>query len=147
MSNLPSTMKSIQDQLAADFEYLDDWEERYAYLMDLGKEVQGLPPEEKTTDNLIKGCQSRVWLTTRCENNRMWMSADSEAFIAKGIIALLIKVFNGQTPADILNETFDLPDRIGLTAHLSPGRANGLAGMLARIRHDASLALATPNNN
>ena len=68
--NIPSNMKSIQDQLAADFEYLDDWEERYAYLMDLGKEVQGLSPEEKTSDNLIRGCQSRVWLITRYENNR-----------------------------------------------------------------------------
>ncbi len=145
--NIPSNMKSIQDQLAADFEYLDDWEERYAYLMDLGKEVQGLSPEEKTSDNLIRGCQSRVWLITRYENNRLWMSADSEAFIARGIIALLMKVFNGQTPSDILNENFDLPERIGLTAHLSPGRANGLAGMLSRIRHDASLALGTQNRN
>lgn len=147
MMIIPDRIKVIQDQLVADFEYLDDWEERYAYLMDLGKEVQGLPPEEKTSENLIKGCQSRVWLTTRIENNRLWMLADSEAFIAKGIIALLMKVFNGQTPEDILNEIFDLPERIGLTAHLSSGRANGLAGMLSRIRLDASRARDAQNNH
>jgi cysteine desulfuration protein SufE len=144
---IPDSISVIQNQLASDFEYLEDWEERYAYLMDLGKEVQGLSPEEKTSENLIKGCQSLVWLTTRFENNRIWMKADSEAFIARGIIALLIKVFNGQTAVDILNETFDLPERIGLTAHLSPGRANGLAGMLSRIRRDAALALGAQNNN
>jgi len=144
---IPDSISVIQNQLAGDFEYLDDWEERYAYLMDLGKDVQGLSPEEKKPDNLIKGCQSRVWLTTRIENNRLWLSADSEAFIARGIIALLIKVFSGQTPYDILNETFDLPERIGLTAHLSPGRANGLNGMLSRIRHEATRALNHTSHN
>lgn len=144
---IPDSISEIQNQLASDFEFLEDWEERYAYLMDLGKEVEGLSPEEKTSVNLIKGCQSRVWLTTRIENNRIWMAADSEAFIARGIIALLIKVFNGQTAGDILNEKFDLPERIGLTAHLSPGRANGLAGMIARIRRDAAQALNAQNNN
>jgi len=146
MMNIPASIPDIQDQLAADFEFLDDWEERYAYLMDLGKDVRGLSQEEKTLDNLIKGCQSRVWLTTRLENNRLWMYADSDTFIARGIIALLIRVFNGQTPADILSEPFDLPERIGLTAHLSPGRANGLAGMLARIRYDAAVALGDRKN-
>lgn len=137
----PPPIVEIQNQLAGDFAFLDEWEEKYAYLIDLGKDMGGLSDSEKSQENLVKGCQSRVWLTTKVEQQRLWIKADSEAFIARGIVGLLIKVYNGQTPADILREPFDLPDRIGLTAHLSPGRANGLAGMLARIRRDAAAAV------
>jgi len=137
----PPPIVEIQNQLAGDFAFLDEWEEKYAYLIDLGKDMGGLSDSEKSPENLVKGCQSRVWLTTKVEQQRLWIKADSEAFIARGIVGLLIKVYNGQRPADILREPFDLPDRIGLTAHLSPGRANGLAGMLARIRRDAAAAV------
>ena len=116
---------------------MEDWEDKYAFLIDLGKELPALPAELKTEDNLIRGCQSRVWITAGMENGRVQFAADSDAFISKGMVALLVKVYHNQKPEDILHEKLDLLERIGLHEHLSPNRSNGLASMLKQLRNFA----------
>jgi FeS assembly SUF system protein len=130
----------IQENLALDFELLENWEDRYQYLLELAKECPPLTDAFKNDSLLIKGCQSKVWLRATCDaDGRMEFAADSDALLVKGIIALLLKVFQHQTPEAILNTSFDLHQRTGLQHHLSPNRANGLAGMLDRIRQLAIL--------
>lgn len=123
-----------QDEIIAGFSELDDWMDRYQLLMDMGSELPPLPEEYKTAQNLIEGCQSRVWLHTNYENNLITFQADSDAAIVKGIIALLVKVLSGHTPDEILNADLYFIDRIGLKEHLSPTRSNGLLSMLKQIR-------------
>ena len=138
--NLIETPAQIQDNLALDFELLENWEDRYQYLLELAKECPPLPDSFKNDSLLIKGCQSKVWLRATCSSEgRMEFVADSDALLVKGIITLLLKVFQHQTPEAILNTSFDLHQRTGLQHHLSPNRANGLAGMLDRIRQLALL--------
>ncbi len=132
-----STIPTIQDSLVQDFSFLEDWEDKYAFLIDLGKELQPLPAAVKTEENLIRGCQSKVWLTAAMENGRVQFAADSDAFISKGMVALLVKVYHNQKPEDILHEKLDLLERIGLHEHLSPNRSNGLASMLKQLRNFA----------
>lgn len=132
-----ASIPEIQNQLVEDFSFMEDWEDKYAFLIDLGKELPALPAELKTEDNLIRGCQSRVWLTAGMENGRVQFAADSDAFISKGLVALLVKVYHNQKPEDILHEKLDLLERIGLHEHLSPNRSNGLASMLKQLRNFA----------
>lgn len=132
-----ASIREIQDQLIEDFSFMEDWEDKYAFLIDLGKELKPLPEQVKTEENLIRGCQSRVWITSSIDNGYVQFAADSDAFISKGMVALLVKVFNNQKPEAILNETFDLLERIGLHEHLSPNRSNGLASMLKQLRNFA----------
>jgi len=132
-----ATIPEIQNQLVEDFSFMEDWEDKYAFLIDLGKELPALPAELKTEDNLIRGCQSRVWLTASMENGRVQFAADSDAFISKGLVALLVKIYHNQKPEDILHEKLDLLERIGLHEHLSPNRSNGLASMLKQLRNFA----------
>jgi cysteine desulfuration protein SufE len=139
-------MNEIQDQLIEDFGFLEDWEDKYGYLIDLAKSLQPLTAEQKITDNVIKGCQSTVWLHAQLEGGRVRYQADSDAFISKGIIALLVRVFDGQTPDDILHGDFYVVDRIGLSTHLSPNRANGLGHMLKQMRTYA-LAFQSKTHN
>lgn len=129
-----ANMNEIQDQLIEDFGFLEDWEDKYSYLIDLAKSLQPLTAEQKVAENVIKGCQSTVWLHAKMEGDRVRYQADSDAFISKGIIALLVRVFDGQTPDDILHGDFYVVDRIGLATHLSPNRANGLGHMLKQMR-------------
>lgn len=134
------TPAQIQDNLALDFELLENWEDRYQYLLELAKECPPLPDAFKNDSLLIKGCQSKVWLRATCDSEgRMEFAADSDALLVKGIITLLLKVFQHQSPEAILETNFDLHQRTGLQHHLSPNRANGLAGMLDRIRQLALL--------
>jgi FeS assembly SUF system protein len=134
------TPAQIQDDLALDFELLENWEDRYQYLLELAKECPPLPNAFKNDSLLIKGCQSKVWLRATCNaEGRMDFAADSDALLVKGIITLLLKVFQHQSPEAILETRFDLHERTGLQHHLSPNRANGLAGMLDRIRQLALL--------
>jgi cysteine desulfuration protein SufE len=135
--------REIQDQLIDDFSFLEEWTDKYAYLIDLGKTLEPMPEADKTDLNLIRGCQSRVWLTAEMVDGRLRFVADSDAFISKGLIALLVKVFNGQQPETLLNEKFDLLERIGLHEHLSPNRSNGLANMLKQMRTYAHAYHAT----
>jgi len=141
-----SSFQNIQQQLVEDFGFLEDWEDKYAYLIDLGKSLQPLDAAYKNETYLIKGCQSKVWLHAEMEGDRIRYFADSDAFISKGIVALLVKVFDGQKPEDVLHGDFFVVEQIGLASHLSPNRANGLGSMLKQMRAYA-LAYQTKTQN
>lgn len=131
------TLKERQDELVEEFSMFDEWLDKYEYLIDLGKNLEPFPEELKTDDRLIKGCQSRVWLDYKIEDGRIWFNADSDAIITKGIISLLIRIYSGRTPEEIMSSDFSVVDKIGLKENLSPTRANGLVSMIARIREIA----------
>lgn len=129
------TINEIQDEIIEEFEGLTDWMDRYAYIIELGGQVSALAESSKTPENLIEGCQSRVWITAQLtDDNKILFEADSDAMIVKGIVALLLRVLSEQTPADILNSDLYFIDRIGLKDHLSPTRSNGLVAMVKQIR-------------
>lgn len=128
------SIEQIQNQLVTDFTFLDNWEDRYQLLIDWGKELPQMPTDQKQEQYLIKGCQSQVWLFPEFKNGKIFFSADSDAIITKGIIAIFIRVFSGQTPQDILNSSTEFIDKIGLKEHLSPTRANGLVSMIQQIK-------------
>ena len=132
------TLKEQQEQIIDDFSMFDEWLDKYEYLIELGKSLEGLPDDKKTEDNLIKGCQSRVWLDCEAREGRIYFAADSDAIITRGIIALLIKVYSGHTPAEILADDFSFIEALGLKENLSPTRANGLVSMSATIREKAA---------
>lgn len=128
------TIKEIEQQIIDEFANFDEWLDRYAYIIDLGKECPVIDEKDKTESNLIKGCQSRVWLSCQQRDGRLYFAADSDAVITKGIISLLIRTFDGQTPKDILDADLHFIDVIGLKEHLSPTRSNGLTSMLKQIK-------------
>lgn len=128
------TINELQDQVIAEFSDFDDWMDRYQLLIDLGNEQEPLDEQYKTEQNLIEGCQSRVWLQADEEDGRLVFRAESDALIVKGIIALLIRVLSGHTPDEILEADLYFIDRIGLRDHLSPTRSNGLLSMVKQIR-------------
>lgn len=128
------TINEIQDEVIAEFSDFDDWMDRYQLLIDLGSEQEPLEEEYKTDQNLIEGCQSRVWLQADEENGKLIFRAESDAVIVKGIIALLIKVVSGHTPDEILEADLYFIERIGLREHLSPTRSNGLLSMVKQMR-------------
>ncbi|MCH1479591.1 MAG: SufE family protein [Crocinitomicaceae bacterium] len=132
-----STFKEKQASIIADFEVFDDWMDKYELIIELGKEIEGIIPAKRNDRQLIEGCQSRVWLDSSFSDSVMNFSADSDAIITKGIIALLIKVFNGEKPETIIKEELFFIKEIGLQEHLSPTRANGLLGMVKRMKMDA----------
>ena len=128
------TIKEIQDEIVDEFSMFEDWEERYQYMIDLGKTLPLIAREYKTEDNIIKGCQSKVWVHAEMDDNKITFTADSDAIITKGIIAILIRTFSNQHPKDILDANTDFIDQIGLKEHLSPTRANGLVSMIKQIK-------------
>ena len=128
------TIDHIQDEIIEEFSEVDDWMDRYAMIIDLGNTLHPIDPKYKTPDHLIEGCQSRVWLYAREEDGKVYYTADSDAIIVKGIIALLIKVLNGHTPEEITSANLYFIDRIGLAENLSPTRSNGLLAMLKQMR-------------
>ena len=128
------TINQLQDEIIEEFEGFDDWMDKYQMLIDLGNDLEPLPEKYKTEDNLIDGCQSRVWVQCSMENGVMHLQADSDALIVKGIVALLLRVLGDQTPRDILDADLYFVDRIGLREHLSPTRSNGLLAMIRQIR-------------
>jgi cysteine desulfuration protein SufE len=132
-----STFKEKQAAIIADFEVFDDWMDKYELIIELGKEIEGIIPAKRNDRQLIEGCQSRVWIDSSFSDSVMNFSADSDAIITKGIIALLIKVFNGEKPETIIKEELFFIKEIGLQEHLSPTRANGLLGMVKRMKMDA----------
>ncbi|MCQ2323186.1 MAG: SufE family protein [Bacteroidales bacterium] len=127
------TIKEIQDSIVEDFSMLDDWMDRYSMLIEMGKECPMIDTQYRNDEHLINGCQSRVWLHAEIKDGKMYFTADSDAVITKGIIYLLIKVFSGQTPADILAADMSFLDEIGLKEHLSPTRSNGLLSMVKQM--------------
>jgi cysteine desulfuration protein SufE len=120
--------------LIEDFALFEDWEGKYEYLIDLGKNLPLIDPSLKTEDRLVKGCQSRVWLHGEMKNGLVEFTADSDAIITKGIIALLVQVFNGETPQTIFSTGTEFIDQIGLKEHLSPTRSNGLVSMIKQMK-------------
>ena len=128
------SIKDVQEEIVEEFSMFEDWEERYQYMIDLGKSLPLIDDQFKTEDHLIKGCQSRVWVHADLVDNKVNFTADSDAIITKGIIAILIRVFSNQTPKDILEADTDFIDEIGLKEHLSPTRANGLLSMVKQLK-------------
>ena len=128
------TINEIQDEIIEEFVELDDWMDRYQLLIDMGNEQEALPEADKTEQNLIDGCQSRVWLVCEEEDGRLLFRAESDALIVKGIVSLLVRVLSGHTPREILDADLYFIPRIGLTEHLSPTRSNGLLAMLKQMK-------------
>ena len=129
-----ATIKEIQDEIIAEFNDFDDWLDRYQLLIDLGSEQEELPDEYKTDNNLIEGCQSRVWLQADFVDGKVFFRAESDALIVKGIVSLLIKVYTGRTPDEILDNEPYFVEAIGLKEHLSPTRSNGLLAMIKQMK-------------
>ncbi|WP_373519746.1 SufE family protein [Pricia sp.] len=127
-------IKEIQQEIVEEFSMFDDWMERYEYMIELGKSLPLIDGKYKTDDNIIKGCQSRVWVHAELEDDKLLFTADSDAIITKGIIAILIRAFSNQKPQDIIDSDTEFIDEIGLKEHLSPNRANGLVSMIKQLK-------------
>ena len=130
-------MKGIneaQDEIIEEFEMLDDWMDRYAMIIDYGKELTPMPESDKTDQNLIDGCQSKVWFTARMADGALFFTGDSDAILVKGIVAMLLSVLSGHTPKEIVDSDLYFIDKIGLREHLSPTRSNGVAAMLKQLK-------------
>ena len=128
------TIKEIQEEIIDEFDMFEDWMERYEHLIELGKSLPMIDKQYKVDENIIKGCQSKVWLHSELNGNKISYTADSDAILTKGLVALLLRVFTNQTPQDILAANTHFIDEIGLKEHLSPTRANGLVSMLKQIK-------------
>lgn len=128
------TIEEVQHEIIDEFSVYEDWMDRYAYLIELGNELEPLDEKEKNDQNLIKGCQSRVWLVAEKENSHILFRGESDAVIVKGLVALLLRVFSGRTAKEILNSSLHFIDDLGLKQHLSPTRSNGLLAMIKQIR-------------
>ena len=129
-----NSISKIQKELVEEFSFFEDWMQRYEHMIDLGKSLPLIKEKYKTDDNIIKGCQSKVWMHAELEETKLIFTADSDAIITKGIIAILIRVFSKQHPDEILNADTKFIDQIGLKEHLSPTRANGLVSMIKQIK-------------
>lgn len=128
------TIKEKQQKIIEEFSVFDDWMDKYQYLVDLGKTMEPFPEEYRTDDNLIKGCQSRVWIFAERNDEKIKFYGDSDAIIVKGIVSLLLNVFSGFSPQEILKADFNFIDEIGLKEHLSPTRSNGLLAMVKQMK-------------
>ena len=131
-------LREAENAIVEEFSMYEEWLDKYEYLIELGKSLKVYPDEAKTDDRLIKGCQSRVWLDYKVEDGKLIFNADSDAIITKGIISLLIGLYSGRTPQEILSSDFSVVEKIGLKENLSPTRANGLVSMIAKIREVAN---------
>jgi cysteine desulfuration protein SufE len=129
-----SSIAEIESEIVDEFEFFGDWMEKYEHLIDLGKSLPVIAEEHKTDENLIKGCQSQVWLHADLEDGKVNYTADSDAVITKGIIALMIRALNHQKPEDIAQAPLSFIDKIGLKEHLSPTRSNGLVSMIKQMK-------------
>ncbi|RUA12123.1 MAG: SufE family protein [Flavobacteriia bacterium] len=128
------TINEIQDEIIEEFSMFEDWMERYDYIIELGKSLPEMDEKLKTDENLIRGCQSKVWLYAELKGDKIIFKADGDAILTKGIVALLLQVFSEQTPKDILDSELYFIDKIGLKEHLSPTRANGLVSMVKQFK-------------
>ena len=129
-----SAINNVQDEIIEEFSGLDDWMDKYAYIIELGNAVEPLEEKYKTPDNIIEGCQSRVWLIADQDGDKVTFRADSDAIIVKGLISLLIRVLSGNSPQEILDADLYFMKEIGLQEHLSPTRSNGLLAMIKQMR-------------
>ncbi len=134
VQKLDMSIKEIQEEIVDEFSMFEDWMQRYEYMIELGKSLPMIKEQYKTDDNIIKGCQSKVWVHAELEDDKLVFTADSDAIITKGIIAILIRVFSNQKPKDIIESETHFIDEIGLKEHLSPTRANGLVSMIKQLK-------------
>jgi len=137
------TLNEKQEAVIEDFAIYDDWMDKYEYLIELGKDLPKIAEDKKTEDRIIEGCQSKVWLDAAFSEGTMHFTADSDAIITKGIIGLLIRVLDNETPEEILKNELFFIDRIGLHEHLSPTRSNGLASMVKKMKMASLAAIGT----
>ena len=128
------TIEEVQQEIIAEFSVYTDWMDKYGYLIELGNELKDLDPKEKTDQNLIKGCQSRVWLIAEMNDGKINFRGESDAIIVKGLVALLLRVVSGRTPNELIENNLHFIDDLGLKQHLSPTRSNGLLAMVKQIR-------------
>ncbi len=128
------SIQNIQDNLIQDFSFFEDWTQKYEYMIELSKSMTKMEDDKKNDENLIKGCQSKVWLDAELKNGKLKFQADSEAIITKGIIAILLQVFDNKSPKEIIESDVSFIEKIGLKEHLSPNRANGLYSMIKQIK-------------
>lgn len=128
------TINEIQDEIIEEFNAFDDWMDKYSLIIDMGNNLTSLDEQYKTNQNLIEGCQSRVWITAQMKDGKVHFEGESDAIIVKGIVSLLFRVLNNQTPSDILNNELYFIKEIGLQEHLSPTRSNGLVSMLKQMK-------------
>ena len=135
--NTPSTLAQAQQEVVDEFAMFSDWQDRYEHLIELGKDLPFIAPEKKTEENIVRGCQSRVWLNAEYINGVVHFTADSDAMITKGLVALLVRVLNDREPKEILDTPLTFIDAIGLREHLSPNRSNGLVAMLDQMKRYA----------
>ena len=135
------TLDEKQQEIIDEFEIYDDWMDKYEYIIELGKDLPKIDESKKTEDRLIEGCQSRVWLDTSIEDGNMRFTADSDAIITKGIIGLLVRVFDNESPKDVATADLRFINEIGLHEHLSPTRSNGLASMIKKMKLSALKAV------
>jgi cysteine desulfuration protein SufE len=131
------SIEETEQEIIEEFEMFDDWMQKYEHLIELGKSMPVIKEEYKTEDKIIKGCQSRVWLHSELRNGKVIYTADSDAIITKGMVALMIRVLSGHTPDEIMNAKLDFVEKVGLTQHLSPTRSNGLLSMIKQMKMDA----------
>ncbi|HET7361319.1 MAG TPA: SufE family protein [Salinimicrobium sp.] len=129
-----NTIKEIQEEIVDEFSLFDDWMQRYEYMIELGKSLPLIEEKYKIDENLIKGCQSKVWVHAEMEDEKLFFTADSDAIITKGIVAILVRTFSGQHPKEIMDADTQFIDEIGLKEHLSPTRANGLVSMIKQLK-------------
>ncbi|HNY14299.1 MAG TPA: SufE family protein [Bacteroidales bacterium] len=139
------TLNEVQDKIVEEFSLYDDWLDKYNLLIDMGKDLPAIDPHFKIKDFLIEGCQSKVWLHPEFSDERIYFTADSDAIITKGIVGLLIRVFSGRTPEEIIAAELYFIDKIGLRQNLSPTRSNGLLSMVRQIKLYAMAYKATGN--
>ena len=128
------SIRQKQDEIVSEFALFDDWMQKYEYMIELGKSLPLISKNNKTDDNIIKGCQSKVWLHAELNKDKIIFTADSDAIITKGIIAILLRVFSGHHPTEIIESDTEFIDKIGLKEHLSPSRANGLGSMIKQLK-------------
>ncbi|WP_312324180.1 SufE family protein [Soonwooa sp.] len=128
------TIKEKQQELVDEFAFLGDWEDKYEYIIDLGKSLKPISEDKKTDENLIKGCQSKVWIDARFEDGKLFFDADSDGILPKGIVSMLVSIYSGHSTQEIMDSDFDFISEIGLQEFLSPSRANGLMAMTKQIK-------------
>ena len=127
-------IQELQDRIVREFNLFEDWTEKYKHIIKLGTKLEPLPEEDHIDENLVKGCQSRVWLTANLDDDKVIFKADSDAAITKGLVSLMVRFYSGQTPETILNTNPEFIGKIGMAQHLSPTRANGLASMVKQMK-------------
>ena len=134
---ITQTIQETEDEIVDEFSLFDNWEDKYEYIIDLGKKLQPLAPQFKIEENKIKGCQSQVWLVADENDGRIFFKADSDAVIVRGLVSMLIRVLSGHTPDDIIKTKLDFINKIGMTTHLAQTRSNGLSSMVKQMKNYA----------